>query len=368
MIELHEFLDVFKDVSGGNPKVPKAAYLESGSIPVIDQGKQHIGGYTDDSENQFTKAPLPVIVFGDHTKVVKYVDSPFAMGADGVKVLKPKYDHHEKYLYHYLRQVHLTDGGYDRHYKYLKRINIPLPPLPEQKRIAAILDQADALRDKRRTAIAKLDEMLQSVFLDMFGDPVMNPKGWETLPLSKIGTIVTGNTPSRKSPEYYGNTIEWIKSDNLNTDGYLLTTATEWLSDEGMKVGRLAPAGSVLVTCIAGSPSCIGNLGYADRQVAFNQQINALIPFDMSDSLFCYALLKFSKRLVQQASTNSMKGMVSKTSFSAIHVIWPPINYREQFQQAFKEIESLRRQMTLQDDGANSLFFSLQQRAFRGEL
>ena len=83
----------------------------------MDQGKELVAGYTND-ESRLCRAQLPVIVFGDHTRCFKYVDFPFCMGADGVKVLRPKIDADVKYLYHYLRQLRLTAGGYDRHFKY----------------------------------------------------------------------------------------------------------------------------------------------------------------------------------------------------------------------------------------------------------
>ena len=143
--------------------------------------------------------------------------------------------------------------------KDLKRVRFPLPPLAEQKRIAAILDAADALRAKRRETLAQLDTLLQSTFLDMFGDPVTNPMGWDTFNLEQVGQVITGNTPSRKRPEYYGDDIEWIKSDNINDPSVFLTEAEERLSVAGKAVARTTPKGSILVTCIAGSPACIGN-------------------------------------------------------------------------------------------------------------
>lgn len=363
------FLEVLKDVSGGNKKIKNQDYQFEGLIPIIDQGKTLVGGYTDNPEYKFNKAKLPVIVFGDHTKNFKYIDQPFAMGADGIKILKPTSDkYYEKYLYHYLRQVRLTSGGYDRHYKYLIRISIPIPSLSEQKRIAAILDKAEALRDKRKKSIAKLDELLQSVFLDMFGDPVTNTMGWEHANLSSIGSVVTGNTPPRKKADYYGNYIEWIKSDNLNTEEYIITKASEYLSEEGVAVARTAPQGSILVTCIAGSPNCIGNLGYADRPVSFNQQINAFTPNDIDRTYFYYSLLKYSKKLIQRASTNGMKGLVSKSSFSSIQVIVPPPSLQDEFIEIFKKINNQRILLKKQLLKNYNLFISLQQRAFRGEL
>lgn len=128
----HEPFDsVIADESGGNLKTPQSEFLPSGRYAIVDQGKALVAGYTGD-ESRLCRAQLPVIVFGDHTRCFKYVDFPFCMGADGVKVLRPKVDADVKYLYHYLRQLRLTEGGYDRHFKYLKRSSIVLPPLAEQ--------------------------------------------------------------------------------------------------------------------------------------------------------------------------------------------------------------------------------------------
>lgn len=163
---------------------------------------------------------------------------------------------------------------------FVSKIKIPLPPLSEQKRIAQILDKADELRQKRQQSIEKLDELLQATFVDMFGDPVTNPKGWKVKKLADLGSIATGNTPPRANPENYGNFMEWIKSDNLNHSFDYATKATEYLSEIGAKKARVVPSGTILVTCIAGSFDCIGNLAIVDREVAFNQQINSLTPND----------------------------------------------------------------------------------------
>ena len=243
-----------------------------------------------------------------------------------------------------------------------------LPPLADQKRIAGILDAADALRAKRRESIAQLDSLLQSTFLDMFGDPVTNPMGWETFKIGQVGEVITGNTPSRKHPEYYGDGIEWIKSDNINNPSFTLTAAEEHLSAEGKRVARTAPEGSILVTCIAGSPSCIGNVAVANREVAFNQQINAFVPGDRIKSWFAFGMFWVGKRLIQGASTNSMKGMVSKSAFSSISIPVPPLSLQQLFTAIFESCERQKSQMIAHLAELDALFASLQSRAFSGEL
>ena len=250
----------------------------------------------------------------------------------------------------------------------LKLLQLPLPLLAEQKRIAVILDAADALRAKRREALAQLDNLLQSTFLDMFGDPVTNPMGWDTSALGKVGKIITGNTPSRKRPEYYGRDIEWIKSDNINHPSFVLTEAEEGLSVAGRAVARTTPKGSILVTCIAGSPSCIGNAAIADREVAFNQQINAFVPGERIVLWFAFAVFWVCKRLVQSASTNSMKGMVSKSAFAGIPIPIPPTSVQNRFAAIAESIERQKATQRGHLAELDTLFASLQSRAFRGDL
>ncbi len=278
-------------------------------------------------------------------------------------------------VYYYLKSnIHLVESGFRgaglKHISkgYLKELKIPKISLEEQKRIVEILDKADAVRRKRQLAIEKSEKFLRSVFLDMFGDPVTNPKGWEKKCLSEIGDVVTGNTPSRKKPEYYGHAIEWIKSDNINTPGHFLTQANEYLSEEGKKIGRVAPFGSILVTCIAGTPECIGNVAMTDRDVAFNQQINALIPNSNVNNYFLYAQFLFGKKLVQMTSTEGMKGLVSKSRFSSIKFIVPPIDVQRRFGELFIKYNNTIKKIKTQEKKTENMFSSLTHLAFRGEL
>ncbi|MDX8551817.1 restriction endonuclease subunit S [Methanospirillum sp. J.3.6.1-F.2.7.3] len=249
----------------------------------------------------------------------------------------------------------------------IQDIVVVVPSLPEQQRIAKILDQADALRAKRLATLSMLDTLTQSLFLDMFGDPVLNTKNWPRKYINDIATVVTGNTPPRVNPQYYGDEIEWIKSDNINTPNYYLTRAEEGLSKLGCQIGRIVPAGSILVTCIAGSPECIGNSAMADRDVAFNQQINALIP-NQGNAHFIYNQLQIGKKLIQQASTKGMKGIVSKSRFERIEIIWPPDTIQERFA---KKVITIQEEIGKQRDSFrmfDELFTSLQHRSFNGVL
>lgn len=250
----------------------------------------------------------------------------------------------------------------------LEQISIPIPPIHEQRRIGAILDKADAIGRKRGQALKLADEFLRSSFFELFGDPVVNSLGLPETRIAEIASVTTGNTPSREVAAYYGEYIEWIKSDNINTPSHFLTKATEGLSEAGLRVGRSAPAGSTLITCIAGSPSCIGNAALADRPVSFNQQINALTPKPGIEPEFLYLLTLFSKARIQAASTNGMKGMVSKGALEQVRFILPPSVQREQFVGIFRKVIALAKKLECAAREDRALYGSLAQRAFQGQL
>ena len=172
----------------------------------------------------------------------------------------------------------------------------------------------------------------------------------------------------RKKPEYYGNYIEWIKSDNINTPSTYLTNSEERQSEIGAKVGRVAPEGSVLVTCIAGSLSCIGKVVIVDREVSFNQQINAIIPNEIVNIFFLHHLILNTKEYIQNFSTQSMKGMVSKSVFESIPFIFLPKELQDQFGLIARDFEKIRKQQIQSRQHIDDLFNTLMQQVFRGEL
>jgi type I restriction enzyme S subunit len=119
------------------PKVKQSDYQPIGLVPIIDQGQSFIAGYTDKSPY---KDNLPVIVFGDHTRVLKFVDFPFVAGADGTQVLIPDSTLFDPlFVYYALSTIDIPSRGYNRHFSLLRESSLPLPPLPEQRAIAHVL-------------------------------------------------------------------------------------------------------------------------------------------------------------------------------------------------------------------------------------
>lgn len=249
------------------------------------------------------------------------------------------------------------------YFKDYQKEELPLPSLDEQRKIAAVLDKVSDLIAKRRQQLGKLDEMVKARFVEMFGDPVENPMGWEKLALGKRCDIVTGNTPSRAEPENYGNFIEWIKSDNINTPAVLLTEAQEYLSETGFHKCRFVEAGSLLMTCIAGSINCIGNVAVADRRVAFNQQINAIVP-KQDDVLYLYWLMLLSKPAIHSTINMSLKGILSKGQLSEMTFPFPPLELQNQFAVFVKKTEKTKANISRSLEKLETLKKALMQEYF----
>ena len=356
---------------------PHTAYL---GLEHIERGGRIIGrSSVAEAELASTKFRFSAdhVLFGKLRPNLGKISRPGFDGVCSTDILpiRPGRDLDRGYLAHYLSQSSMVDFAASRTSganlprlspTVLAQFPIPLPPLSEQRRIAAILDHADALRAKRRRVVADLDALTQSIFHDMFGDPMTNDR---SLPLTAIGDIaqvVTGNSPSRADAANFGDDIEWIKSDNLG--GATVGTADEGLSEQGRRKARTAPSGSILVTCIAGSRGSIGKASMVDREVAFNQQINAILPSTRVDAAFLLGQLKTAPELVRSKSTGGMKGLVSKSAFQSIEVLAPPIEAQREFSSRVAAVG--RHQVSVQHALAadDELFSSLQARAFDGRL
>jgi type I restriction enzyme S subunit len=212
----------------------------------------------------------------------------------------------------------------------LKELKFDLPSLDEQKRLSEILWAMLEAKYAYKHLLSLTDQLVKSQFVEMFGDPATNPMGWEKRPLGKTCIITTGNTPPRANPEYYGDYIEWIKTDNIQVTDSTLAPALERLSEQGFERCRYVEANSILMTCIAGSLNSIGNAAITDRRVAFNQQINALTPKEYDCVFLCW-LLKMMKGEICSAVNMMLKGILSKGNLSEIAAILPSLPLQIRF-------------------------------------
>jgi type I restriction enzyme S subunit len=366
------FSDVLEDVSGGSLKTPQSEFLREGRFPVVDQGKALVSGYVDDP-GRVCRAPLPVIVFGDHTRCFKYVDFPFCMGADGIKVLRPRIEVDLKYLYHCLRQLPLPDGGYDRHFKYLKRTQILLPSDSEQRRVAALLDFAESLRRKRSRVDQLREELVAAVFSDCFGPlrtfPVTvdavatHAAGWSWVPLVSVAKLATGHTPDRSVPGYWGSGTPWISlTDIRKLDGKMASVTAEEVTDDGIANSAAVklPRGTV---CLSRTAS-IGFVTVMGREMATSQDfVNWVCGPDLDPIYLMHALLRSRTRLRSLAPGSTHKTIYFPT-VEQFRVLLPPAERQRHFAERMRGIEALAVEQTASTAAHEALLASLRSRSF----
>lgn len=237
----------------------------------------------------------------------------------------------------------------------ISKVAVPLPPLDEQRRIAAILDQADAIRTKRRGVIERTVEVIDAKFSLEF------PRSrYETRPLSELGAVLTGKTPPTSRGGMFGGEIPFVTPGDLEGE----TPAQRSVTNEGALLSKTVAAGSVLVCCIG----TIGKTGIASETVAFNQQINAVEWSDSVDPVYGLYAVRQLKPLMRSQGDSTTLPILPKSRFGALEIPVPDMKVQREFSQFSSAVwvaaKSVRAALA-QDD---ALFDSLQARAFKGEL
>lgn len=334
---------------------------ENGKYPIYGSG-----GVIGHADNFICDAETVVIGRKGSINNPIFVDEPFwnvdtAFGLVANKeVLLPKYLYYFCVNYNF-EQLNTTVTIPSLTKANLLQIEIRVPDMDIQQNIVNVLDKICYLIDVRRKELYSLDQLVKSRFIELFGDPKDNPKGYSKKQLKETCRVITGNTPSRAVSEYYGDHIEWIKTDNIVSGLLNPTTATESLSEKGMAVSRTVESGAILMACIAGSIASIGRVCVTDRKVAFNQQINAIVPSDYN-ILFLYVMLQISKEYLVDEINMALKGILSKSKLEEKTFYVPPMELQEQFaafvtqvdksklavQQGLQELETLKKSLMQQ--------------------
>lgn len=221
---LKTFDEIFDDYTKYGTKIKTEQYHTVGTNIIIDQGQADIAGYTDQIDGLFKD--VPVIVFGDHTRIIKYINRPFFLGADGTKILKSKIpDANYKYLYYALKNAKIPNTGYNRHFKWLKQISISYPELQKQSMIVEILDKLEDSIGNYNTILGLLDKLVKARFIEMFGDPIRNPYGWYNDCLNNVCTKINDGTHC--SPESFDKgDYMYITAKNIKQNGLDLSNVT----------------------------------------------------------------------------------------------------------------------------------------------
>lgn len=260
------FREAVRDATGGNPKVQRREYLPEGSMPVLDQGQKFIAGYTT-TDNAYS-GRLPVVLFGDHTRTFKYVDFPFALGADGVKVLAPQEGFEASFLYYYLRNADIPSAGYSRHFKFLRELSVCKPPLTEQRRIVSILNRAAKIERLRTQAQERLREFIPALFMKMFGDQYQISTRYPQMALREIAEIASGITKGRKIESESLIKVPYLRVANVQ-DGFLNLEEIKTIAIRRGEEQKYALVPGDLVMTEGGDPDKLGRAAVWNGELSY---------------------------------------------------------------------------------------------------
>lgn len=333
-------------------KIASSDYLTTGAYPIISQEEEMISGYWDKKEDVFAVSS-PVVIFGDHTRVLKYVDFDFVLGADGVKILQPTDCLDAKFLMYFLKSCKIPSLGYSRHYKLLKETSVPVPERAEQERIVGELDCLSGIIANKRAQLRELDTLAQSIFYTMFGDPITNDKGWQTKKLGDVALIVGGSTPSTREETNWNGDLNWVTPAELNGTLYYGETQRK-ITTEGARGLELLPVGTVLLS----SRAPIGKLAITTVPMYCNQGFKNVVCGESINNIYVYYYLLATIENIKALGVGATFKEVSKRAVENYNILVPPIDLQQQFAEKIENIERQKELITKSIKETEDLFNS----------
>jgi type I restriction enzyme, S subunit len=292
----------------GKSTVQKRDYKTSGRFPVVDQSQEPIAGWTDDA-NAVIDAPLPLIVFGDHTRNFKYVDYPFARGADGTQLLKPKANIDPLFFFYACRSIGLEARGYNRHFTILKQKEIRFPSdVSEQIAIGLLLRKTEIASINQSILVAATKDLKHAAMQQLFTRGLRSeapqqsdigpvPASWKIVPLEAASQLSTGTTPATSRADYYQGDIPFIKTSeivNNRISGATTRVSREAVHDYGLQI---YPPGTILMA-MYGQGKTRGQVGLLEVDAATTQNAAAIEPAkDIDPAFLWHYLLSIYERL-----------------------------------------------------------------------
>jgi type I restriction enzyme, S subunit len=280
-----------------------------------------------------------------------------------------------KYLPKVLREIEDETPFVTVKHLSVKKLNdaeIPLPPLAEQKRIAAILDKADELRTKRRESLAQLDQLIQSTFLEMFGDPVTNPKGWEVKSMGQTCDLITGFAfPSDKFIKA-GKGIALCRGINVGLGTTNWKDRVDWPVHYDSQLSRFELQKGDIVLAMD-RPWISGGLKVAttmesDLPALLVQRVTRIRATAIIEQSLIYALIRNKHFELHCNPTETTVPHISPKDLKSFPIMLPPLNLQKHFASVVQSIEQQKTRIQTHLTELDTLFASLQSRAFNGEL
>ena len=330
MIRIGKFTDFYRDVTKEGTKIPQEKYLQNGLYPVIDQGRQAVAGRWDSDDGIFKEGPA--IVFGDHTRAIKYIEEPFFIGADGVKILRPvNPQDNPKYLFYALQAARIPDLGYSRHFKAVKELEIRVYSTAEQNEIVRILEKIDSLIEQRHAEVAYIDLLVKSRFIELFEGK------YSTVRIGDVFETTSGGTPSKEHPEYYENgDIPWLTSGEVNAG--IITKVKAFITKEGLthSSAKMIPTNSVVVAMYGATA---GQVGLLRIETSTNQAVCSILPNPAYIPEFLYYAVKSRKEWMIAQCAGGAQPNISQGVIKRMEIVNPPITLQEQFATFVKQTD-----------------------------
>lgn len=316
--------------------------------------------------------PVGRVVFFEIDSNEKYLCNNFTT------ILRPKNSIvHSKYLLYQMLYQHKigrtkkyqnkTTGIHNLNLEKYLQEKIVLPPLPDQLHIANLLSKAENLISQRKESIRLLDEFLKSTFLEMFGDPVSNEKGFDICYLSELGTLDRGVSKARprNSPELLGGPYPLIQTGDVTNSGIYITTCKQTYSELGLKQSKMWSKGTMLITIAAN----IAQTSIISFDACFpDSVVGFVINSKKSNVFYVHFLFKFFQALLESRASQTAQKNINLEILRNLKVPCPALDLQIQFAQIVEKTEALKTQYQQSLKELENLYGSLIQRAFRGEL
>ena len=353
-----DFCEVFDDYTSRCRKIPKEKYLSNGKYIVIDQGQNNIAGYTNTDDGLFED--VPAIVFGDHTRIIKYVDEPFFLGADGVKLLKSKIkDANYKYLYYALRNARIPDTGYNRHFKWLKEINLEYKDAESQKNIVKTLDTVTNIIELYKVELSKLDNLIRARFVEMFVS--------KNYPREELDNLSYGKGEygaQSASVEYNSSRPRYVRITDIKEDGSLNDDVVCSANVEDDELYKLEYGDF----CFARMGATVGktyayrggNQIFAGYLIRYKLNLNRIIP----EYLYEFTRLHEYRNWVSLNQSGAAQPGINAKKYGSLRIPVAPLEEQRVFAKFVGQVDKSKFEVQKALDKAQLLFDSLMQKYF----
>lgn len=347
-------------------------YNDEYEIPVLTAGKSFILGYTNEKENIYQN--YPVIIFDDFTTATKFVDFPFKVKSSAMKILSCDEKVADiRFLFYLIQTIKINSEQHQRYWiSKFSNIQIPLPSLATQKTIAEKLDKADALRKKDQELLAQYDDLAQAIFIDMFGDPVQNEKGFkidkvENIAAKEKHSIKAGPFGSSLKKEFYvdkGYKIygqEQVIKDDLSFGDYYIDEK-KYKELESCKI----KPNDILISLV-GTYGKISIIPENFEQGIINPRLMKISP-DINivrpDFIKFQLQGDFVRIQLERVSRGGTMDIINVGIMKEILIQIPPISLQNQFAEKIKNIEAQKALVKQQAEESENLFQALLQESF----